>query len=53
MIRVEGNKVFVKETVLSNWWRTECDTGVIVQDGSVFEVEKKEGAGRNSSLYKR
>ncbi len=55
VIKVEGNKVFVKETVFyPTGGGQECDTGVIVQDGFVFEVEKvKKGAGRNSSLYKR
>ena len=41
VIKVEGNKVFVKETVFyPTGGGQECDTGVIVQDGSVFEVEK-------------
>lgn len=41
VIKVEGNKVFVKETVFyPTGGGQECDTGVIVQDGSVFAVEK-------------
>ncbi|MDF9463319.1 alanyl-tRNA editing protein [Bacillus sp. FSL K6-0273] len=41
VIKVEGNKVFLKETVFyPTGGGQECDTGVIVQDGSVFEVEK-------------
>lgn len=54
VIRVEGNKVFVKETVFIQLVEDRNVIRVsLYKMGLYLKLKSKEGARRNSSLYKR
>ena len=54
VIRVEGNKVFVKETVFIQLVEDRNVIRVsLYKMGLYLKLKSKEGARRNSSLYKK
>ena len=54
VIKVEGNKVYVKETVFIQLVEGRNVIRVSLYKMDLYlKLKSKEGAGRNSSLYKR